>query len=127
MGLFRDLIKDVIREEIAAGMAEEGAGTATPHTTPSEPQEEPSINSDDKTPTENTQTPSSASESVKTPNKEESEAFNVELRKMIKKEVRDTAASLINKRPSAAPADTGVDVDDVFAKLLGFPTNKKGD
>ena len=127
MGLFRDLIKDVIREEIAAGMAEEGAGTATPPTTPSEPREEPSINSDDKTPTENTQPPSSASESVKTPTKEESEAFNVELRKMIKKEVRDTAASLINKRPSAAPADTGVNVDDVFAKLLGFPTNKKGD
>ena len=122
MGLFRDLIKDVIREEIAAGVAEESGNTVPPSVTPSEPQEEPSIEIDDKTPTETAQPPLQASQSVKTPTKEESEAFNVELRKLIKKEVRDTAASLINKRPSAEPANTGVNVDDVYAKLLGFPT-----
>lgn len=124
MGLFRDLIKDVIREEIAAGIAEE---QTPPSVTPSEPQEEPSINSDNKTTTETVQPPSTASQSVKTPTKEESEAFNVELRKMIQKEVRQTAADLINKTPSAAPTDTGVNVDDVYASLLGFSTNKKGD
>lgn len=119
MGLFRDLIKDVIREEIAAGITEE---TAPPSVTPSEPQEQPSINSDDKTTTETQQPPSTASQSVKTPTKEESEAFNVELRKMIQKEVRQTAADIINKQPSAEPTNTGVNVDDVYAKLLGFPT-----
>ena len=124
MGLFRDLIKDVIREEIAAGMEEE---QTPPSTTPSEPQEEPSSNSDNKTTTETAQAPSTASQSVKTPTKEESEAFNVELRKMIQKEVRQTAASMINKTPSAAPTDEGVNVDNVYAELLGFPTNKKGD
>ena len=52
--------------------------------------------------------------------------FKNELKKMIKSEVRSVAGDILNRQPSAQNATKGVDVDAVFADLLGFPAEKKG-
>lgn len=54
------------------------------------------------------------------------EEWRNELKKLIKKEVRDVAGEMLNRQPSAAQPKKEVDVDAVFADLLGFSTEKKG-
>ena len=49
-----------------------------------------------------------------------------ELKKLIKKEVRDVAGEMLNRQPSKSQPKNEVDVDAVFADLLGFSTEKKG-
>ncbi len=54
------------------------------------------------------------------------EDFKKELKTLIKKEVRDVAGDMLNRTPSKSQPNNGVDVDAVFAGLLGFDTQKKG-
>lgn len=54
------------------------------------------------------------------------EDFKKELKSIIKKEVRDVAGDMLNRTPSKSQPNNGVDVDAVFAGLLGFNTEKKG-
>lgn len=54
------------------------------------------------------------------------EDFKKELKAIIKKEVRDVAGDMLNRTPSKSQPNNGVDVDAVFAGLLGFDTEKKG-
>ena len=54
------------------------------------------------------------------------EDFKKELKSLIKKEVRDVACDMLNRTPSKSQPNNGVDVDAVFAGLLGFDTEKKG-
>lgn len=54
------------------------------------------------------------------------EDFKKELKTLIKKEVRDVAGDMLNRTPSKSQPNNGVDVDAVFAGLLGFDTEKKG-
>lgn len=54
------------------------------------------------------------------------EDFKKELKTIIKKEVRDVAGDMLNRTPSNGQPNNGVDVDAVFAGLLGFETQKKG-
>ena len=54
------------------------------------------------------------------------EDFKKELKSIIKKEVRDVAGDMLNRKPSNEQPNNGVDVDAVFAGLLGFNTEKKG-
>lgn len=129
MPFFRDLIKDIIREELEAGNATEqpaGADTGTdPATTPAQPREDASNNNDDKNTTPNADTAKQGADEAKKATAENREQFNVELRKIIKKEVRDYAADALNREASTG-ATNGVNVDNVYCSLLGFPTEKKG-
>lgn len=54
------------------------------------------------------------------------EDFKKELKSLIKKEVRDVAGDMLNRKPSNNNENKDVDVDAVFAGLLGFETQKKG-
>lgn len=54
------------------------------------------------------------------------EDFKKELKSLIKKEVRDVAGDMLNRKPSNNSGNKDVDVDAVFAGLLGFDTQKKG-
>ena len=54
------------------------------------------------------------------------EDFKKELKNLIKKEVRDVAGDMLNRTPSKSQPNNGVNVDAVFAGLLGFDTQKKG-
>ena len=54
------------------------------------------------------------------------EDFKKELKSLIKKEVRDVAGDMLNRTPSNNSGKKDVDVDAVFAGLLGFETQKKG-
>lgn len=53
------------------------------------------------------------------------EDFKKELKSLIKKEVRDVAGDMLNRTPSNRQPKNEVDVDAVFAGLLGFETQKK--
>lgn len=59
-------------------------------------------------------------------NADDEAEFKAELKKLIKKEVRDVAGEMLNRQPSKSQPKNEVDVDAVFADLLGFPTEKKG-
>lgn len=59
-------------------------------------------------------------------NSDDEAEFKSELKKLIKKEVRDVAGEMLNRQPSKSQPKNEVDVDAVFADLLGFPTEKKG-
>ena len=130
MPFFRDLLKDIIHEELEAMSKDTaGAGTAettAPESSPKQPQEDASNNIDDKTPTETKQPASKATDAAKQTPDEKPDAFNVELRNMIKKEVRGYAADMLNSEAGSG-TNTGVNVDDAFAHLLGFSTTTKGD
>lgn len=54
------------------------------------------------------------------------EDFKKELKTLIKKEVRDVAGDMLNRKPSNNSGNKDVDVDVVFTGLLGFDTQKKG-
>ena len=112
----RDMIKDIIREELSAPAPVEAPA---PSTTPQEPQEGASNSVEDKNTTPSEDTPKQALQSVT--ETFDREAFNVELRKMIKSEVGGAMADVLNSTP-ATPTNA-VNVDNVYAKLLGFPTN----
>ena len=128
MPFFRDLIKDIIREDLEAGQTETPAvktETGTdPENSPKQPQEATSNTNDDKNTTPNADTAKQGADEAKTATKETPDQFNVELRKMIKREVRDYAADQLNKEASKGAA--AVNVDDAFCHLLGFPTQQKG-
>lgn len=129
MPFFRDMIKDILREELEAISTEQqgtqgGAGT-DPENSPKQPQEAASNSVDDKNTTPTPDTAKQGADEAKTASSENPDAFNVELRKMIKKEVRDYAADELNKQAGKG-TNNGVNVDDVFASLLGFPTQQKG-
>ncbi len=53
------------------------------------------------------------------------EDFKKELKSLIKKEVRDVAGDMLNRTPSNNSGKKDVNVDAVFAGLLGFDTQKK--
>lgn len=59
-------------------------------------------------------------------NADDEAEFKAELKKLIKKEVRDVAGEMLNRQPSKSQPKNEVDVDAVFADLLGFTTEKKG-
>lgn len=59
-------------------------------------------------------------------NSDDEVEFKAELKKLIKKEVRDVAGEMLNRQPSKSQPKNEVDVDAVFANLLGFSTEKKG-
>lgn len=59
-------------------------------------------------------------------NSDDETEFRAELKKLIKKEVRDVAGEMLNRQPSKSQPNNEVDVDAVFADLLGFSTVKKG-
>ena len=129
MPFFRDMIKDILREELEA-MSTEKQGTqgdagADPENSPKQPQEAASNSVDDKNTTPTPDTAKQGADEAKRATPENPDAFNVELRKMIKREVRDYAADQLN-REAGKGADNGADVDEVFASLLGFPTQQKG-
>ena len=129
MPFFRDMIKDILREELEA-MSTEKQGTqgdagTDPENSPKQPQEATSNNNDDKNTTPNADTAKQGADEAKRTTPENPDAFNVELRKMIKREVCDYAADQLN-REAGKGADNGADVDEVFASLLGFPTQQKG-
>lgn len=126
MPFFRDLIKDIIREELEAGAQPTGADIgAEPPTTPAQPQEATSNNTDDKNTTPNADTAKQGADEAKKATAENSNEFNVELRKIIRKEVRDFAADQLNREAGTGAAQ-GVDVNNVYCSLLGFPTQQKG-
>ena len=73
----------------------------------------------------NTESGEAGNKESSTLNFDEAE-FKNELKKMIKSEVRSVAGDMLNRQPSARNDNKGVDVDAVFSRLLGFPTEKKG-
>ena len=126
MPFFRDLIKDIIREELEAGNTDTAAGeTATgtdPENSPKQPQEATSNTNDDKTTTPNADTAKQGADDAKKASTETSNQFNVELRRIIKKEVRDYAADVLNKE--SASGKPAMDADEAFARLFGFKIDK---
>lgn len=134
MPFFRDMIKDIMREELEAiaGETASKAGDAgqadstDPKEAPKQPEESGSNSDKDKTTTPNADTAKQGADEAKKANAENGDAFNVELRKLIKKEVRDYAADALNKETGKSGTNNGVDVNDVYAGLLGFPREQKG-
>ena len=129
MAFFRDMIKEIMREELEAITNEQqgtqGDAGTDPENSPKQPQEAASNSVDDKNTTPTPDTAKQGADEAKRATPENPDAFNVELRKMIKREVRDYAADQLNREASKG-ADKGADVDEVFASLLGFPKQQKG-
>lgn len=117
MAFFKDMIKEIIKEELADAIAEE----AKAQETPPQPEDNGSNSVNDKN------TTTSEDQSKQPPQTDTAnggDEFNVELlRNMIKKEVRDTAADIMNKQPAAKPED-GRTIDAVYASLLGIDIMK---
>ena len=122
MSIFKDLIKEIIQEELADAMKEEVAALKAEQQTPAQPQQDGSNSVNDKTTTTTEDKPSQAAQ---TATATEDDAIDKEaLRKLISKEVRATAADILNKQPAAQPKTNGRTEDEVFAALLGIDLTK---
>ena len=119
------MIKDIIKEELADMLNNEGAGNSSGNEGAGDEgaDNKAGVSNNDDKGTDGKQNDQQAGEDDKTDN-ESAEQFNVELRSMIKKEMRGFAADLLNKE--VATGGQKITADDVYSELLGFPTKSKG-
>ena len=121
MSIFKDLIKEIIQEELSDAMKEEVAALKADKTAV-QPQEDGSNSVNDKT--TNT-TEDQPAQTAQTDTKASDDAIDKEaLRKLISKEVRATAADILNKQPATKPTGNERTEDQVFAALLGIDLTK---
>ena len=113
MSLLKDLLRDVIREELADALAVENCDASNSNINP-EPQPQPQPQPDPE--------PQSQPQPQPQPQPFDAEKFNVELRAAIKKEMADFSADLLNRQPAAKTKLPSA--DEAFARVLGFPTTK---
>ena len=113
----KDILKSLVNESIEEMVNSENDNT----------------NTEDSTTEGGTDTEQKETETTTETGTKESSTLNFsdedikkELKSIIKKEVRDVAGDMLNRTPSKSQPNNGVDVDAVFAGLLGFNTEKKG-
>lgn len=120
MAFFKDLLKEIVKDELASVIAEERGNTSADDTSALGSNDD--INKDDATEDDTHEDDTHKDDKA---DEDQQKKFNVELRQMIQKELRGVAADMLNKQKgSDAPT---ISADDVYAEMLGFSTKKKGD
>ena len=110
----KDLLKSLVNESIEEMVNENSENDNT--------------NTEDNTTEGGTDTEQKETETTTETGTKESSTLNFsdeDFKKELK-EVRDVACDMLNRTPSKSQPNNGVDVDAVFAGLLGFDTEKKG-
>lgn len=120
MAFFKDLLKEIVKDELASVIAEERGNASTDDTSALSSNDD--INKDDATEDDTHEEDTHKDDKA---DEDQQKKFNVELRQMIQKELRGVAADMLNKQKgSDAPT---LNAEDVYAEMLGFSTKKKGD